>query len=170
MATGGKPSTWFPPGGLVEQDTLLKNSIQTNPFHHEEEQKEFRNKGINKTNNWKRTQPKTLFPKNMAEKMHHEIMKKKGSDVKRFTIKQKDWRNKNKIIKSLLRNKKKDSQRRIRIRTKAQKLLTPAFIIRPLMHEAFEPLSFFEIFCHYQGHSNKLKQNKERIHKNNCAS
>ena len=30
MKAGGKPSTWFPPGGLVEQDiSNLENSQQT---------------------------------------------------------------------------------------------------------------------------------------------
>ena len=32
MKAGGKPSTWFPPGGLVEQDisTLTKSTYQIN--------------------------------------------------------------------------------------------------------------------------------------------
>ena len=42
FTTGGKPSTWFPPGGLVEQDTLLVNSIRANPSHHEEKQRRSR--------------------------------------------------------------------------------------------------------------------------------
>ena len=163
MATGGKPSTWFPPGGLVEQDTLLKNSIQTNPFHHEEEQKEFRNKGINKTNNWKRTQPKTLFPKNVAEKMHHEIMKKKSSDVKRFTIKQKDWRNKSKIIKSLLRNKKKGFTKKNKNQDKSTKTADPS-----IYHSTPNAWSFWAtvIFRNFLSLSRSLQQTETKQRKN----